>query len=44
MREHIPDTLFSFGLLALATSVVVLVIGQWVFSTLNKNIPERLSS
>ena len=44
MREHIPDNLFPFGLLALATSLVVLGIGQWVFSSLNRKIPERLNS
>jgi ABC-2 type transport system permease protein len=44
MRVHIPDSLFPFGLLALATSVVVLGIGQWVFSSLNRKIPERPNS
>jgi ABC-2 type transport system permease protein len=44
MREHIPDNLFSYGLLALVISIVVLGIGQWVFSSLNKKIPERLNA
>jgi ABC-2 type transport system permease protein len=44
MREHIPDHLFGFGFLALGVSIVVLGIGQWVFSSLNRKIPERLSA
>ena len=44
IREHIPDTLFPMGLLALGTSLVILGIGQWVFSSLNRKIPERLNS
>ena len=44
MRYHIPDNLFGYSLLALGTSFVFLGIGQWVFSSLNKKIPERLTS
>jgi ABC-2 type transport system permease protein len=44
MREHIPDHLFGFGFLALGVAIVVLGIGQWVFSSLNRKIPERLSA
>lgn len=40
--EHIPDTLFSYGFLALGVSVVLLGIGQLVFSRLNDKLPERL--
>lgn len=41
--DHIPDNIFAFGFLALGISVVVLVIGQWVFRRLENKIPERLS-
>jgi ABC-2 type transport system permease protein len=44
MRDHIPDNLFDYGFLALGISIVVLGIGQWVFSSLNKKIPERLNA
>jgi ABC-2 type transport system permease protein len=44
MREHIPDHLFGFGFLALGVAIEVLGIGQWVFSSLNRKIPERLNS
>jgi ABC-2 type transport system permease protein len=44
MHKHIPGSLFEFGFLALGISIVVLAIGQWVFSTLNKKIPERLNA
>lgn len=38
----LPPGLFSLGLLALAASVVVLVLSQMVFSRLEQRIPERL--
>ncbi len=42
LAEHIPDTLFSYGLLALGVSVVVLGLGQLVFTSLNNKVPDRL--
>jgi ABC-2 type transport system permease protein len=39
---NLPDHLWAWSLLALATSAVVLVIGQIVFSRLENKIPERL--
>ena len=44
MRDHIPHDLFAYGFLALGISLVLLGIGQWVFSSLNKKIPERLNA
>jgi len=44
IRDHIPDNLFPMGLLGLGTSLAILGIGQWVFSSLNRKIPERLNS
>lgn len=41
--DHIPDHLFGYGFLALGISIVVLVIGQFVFRKLENKIPERLS-
>ncbi|GAA1925529.1 ABC transporter permease [Nocardioides lentus] len=41
-RLHIPDHILLIGLGALAGSVVVLVVGQLVFSRLENKIPERL--
>ncbi|MBB6628993.1 ABC transporter permease [Nocardioides sp. KIGAM211] len=38
----LPDTLFAYGFAALLASVVVLGIGQLVFSRLEDKIPERL--
>lgn len=40
--EHIPENLYSYGFLALAMSVVMLVIGQLVFRRYENRIPERL--
>lgn len=40
--EHIPDHLFLRGSIALAVSVVVMVIGQVVFSRLENKMPEYL--
>lgn len=42
-RTDLPDHLFTRGLLALLLSLVVLGIGQLVFSRLENKIPERLS-
>ncbi len=41
-RVHIPDHLFSYGLIALGASLVVLLVGQLVFTRLENKIPERL--
>jgi ABC-2 type transport system permease protein len=38
----LPANLFSLGLIALAGSVVLLVVSQVVFSRLEQRIPERL--
>lgn len=40
--EHVPDHLLARGLLALAVSAVVMVVGQFVFSRLENKMPERL--
>jgi ABC-2 type transport system permease protein len=39
---HIPHHLFTYGLIGLGVSLVVLVIGQLVFARLENKIPERL--
>ncbi|WP_122818384.1 ABC transporter permease [Nocardioides pantholopis] len=39
---HIPDHLFTYGGIALGVSLVLLVLGQLVFSRLENKIPERL--
>ncbi|MCH1866431.1 ABC transporter permease [Nocardioides sp. CFH 31398] len=41
-RMHIPDNILLIGLGAFGGSLVVLVIGQLVFSRLENKIPERL--
>lgn len=43
LAHHIPHNLFWWGFLALGVSLVVLVVGQWVFSRLENKIPERLT-
>lgn len=43
LETHIPDNLFGFGFLALGISIVVLVVGQVVFSRIENKIPERLT-
>lgn len=40
--EHIPGSIWAYSALALVVSLVVLVIGQIVFSRLENRIPERL--
>lgn len=40
--EHIPDHLFTYGGVALGASLVVLLVGQLVFTRLENKIPERL--
>ena len=40
--EHLPDHLFTRGLIGVAAALVVLAIGQWVFSRLENRIPENL--
>lgn len=39
---HLPDHLFTRGLISVAISLVVLAIGQWVFSRYQNRIPENL--
>jgi ABC-2 type transport system permease protein len=41
--EHLPGNLWTFGLIALGVSLVVLVIAQVVFSKHENKIPERLT-
>lgn len=40
---ELPDAMFSRGLLMLAISLVVLLLGQWVFRRFENKIPERLT-
>ena len=40
--EHLPDHLFTRGLIQLAISVLFLVLAQMVFAKLEKKFPERL--
>lgn len=42
MEYHIPSTLWFHSLLAVGMGIVLLVIGQFVFSRLDNKIPERL--
>ncbi len=42
IAEHMPDHLFTRGAIALLVSVVLMVIGQVVFSRLENRMPERL--
>lgn len=42
VATHLPDNLLMHGMIALAASIVVLGIGQLVFSRLEDKIPERL--
>jgi ABC-2 type transport system permease protein len=42
ISEHMPDYLFTRSIVALGVSMVVLGIGQVVFSRLENKIPERL--
>ncbi|HSX66295.1 ABC transporter permease [Nocardioides sp.] len=41
-ESHFPDNLMTHGLIALAAGVVLLVIGQVVFSRLERRVPERV--
>ncbi|WP_235737133.1 ABC transporter permease [Nocardioides alcanivorans] len=41
--HHIPDNLFAYSFLGLGIAIVMLVIGQRVFSKLENKIPERLT-
>lgn len=41
-REHFPDHLALHGLVALGIGLVILVIGQFVFSGLSRRVPERV--
>jgi ABC-2 type transport system permease protein len=40
--EHLPDNLWAMGAITLAGALVLLAIGQLVFSKLENKIPERL--
>ena len=42
VSEHMPDHLFTRSLIALGVSLVILGLGQLVFSRLENKIPERL--
>jgi ABC-2 type transport system permease protein len=42
IAEHLPDHLFTRGFIGVAAALVVLAIGQWVFSRLQNRIPENL--
>jgi ABC-2 type transport system permease protein len=42
IASHLPDHLFTRGVIALGISLVVLGVGQLVFSRLQNKIPERL--
>ncbi|MFC4784150.1 ABC transporter permease [Nocardioides sp. MAHUQ-72] len=42
-RTELPQNLFQLGLTAVGMSLVVLVVGQIVFTRLQNRIPERLS-
>jgi len=41
-QEHLPPDLWSMGFITLGAALVLLVIGQLVFSKLENKIPERL--
>lgn len=41
-EHHLPDHLFRMGLISLGIAVVMLVIGQLVFTRFENRIPERL--
>ncbi|WP_051551301.1 ABC transporter permease [Nocardioides sp. URHA0020] len=41
-EKHIPDNLWAYSGIAVVTGVVLLVIGQLVFTRLENKIPERL--
>ena len=43
IATELPDAMFSRGLLMLGISVVVLLVGQWVFRRFENKIPERLT-
>jgi ABC-2 type transport system permease protein len=40
--SHLPDHLFTRGFVMLGVALVVLALGQWVFSRLQNKIPEHL--
>lgn len=40
--SHLPDHLFTRGFIMLGVALVVLALGQWVFSRLQNKIPEHL--
>ena len=40
--EHLPDHLFTRGLIMLAVSLVLLVLAQRIFARLEAKVPERL--
>jgi len=40
--EHLPDFLFTRGLISVGVALVILAIGQWVFSRFENRIPEHL--
>jgi ABC-2 type transport system permease protein len=42
IASHLPDHLFTRGVVALGISLVILGVGQLVFSRLQNKIPERL--
>lgn len=41
-EKHLPDNLWEMGFITLGAALVLLVIGQLVFSKLENKIPERL--
>jgi len=41
-EKHLPDNLWEMGFITLGGALVLLVIGQLVFSKLENKIPERL--
>jgi ABC-2 type transport system permease protein len=40
---HLPDDLFTRGLISLAGCLVLLAVAQWVFTRFENRIPEHLS-
>ncbi|MDP3893897.1 ABC transporter permease [Nocardioides sp.] len=43
IATHLPDDLFTRGLISLAGCLVLLVVAQWVFTRFENRIPEHLS-
>ena len=40
--DRLPDHLFTLGFTMIGVSLVILVLAQYVFSKLEKQIPERI--